>query len=443
MVVVGAGLAGLSAARSLESSGHSVVVLEARERVGGRTFNGTTADGTVVELGGQWVGPTQDRVLALADELDLERFPTYNGGENLVFYRGGTARYRGAIPKLPAPVLADVGQAQFRLDRMARRVPLDAPWQAKRAGDWDAQTVETWLRRNMRTSGGRGMLRLGVRAVFAAEPADLSLLHFLFYSHSGGLLDRLFNVKDGAQEERIVGGSQLLALRLAERLAGPVVLSAATRRITQDDDGVVVAADGHELRARHVVVAVPPLLAGHIDYEPGLPPWRDQLTQRMPMGSVTKCMAVYAEPFWRGAGLTGQVTDDVGPVQLTFDNSPPSGSPGILLAFLEGTHARELSHVTPDQRREAVTGCLARFFGPRAGTPLDYVELQWAAERWSGGCYGATLAPGTLSQFGPALRHPCGRIHWAGTESATVWAGYMDGAIRSGERVAAELHRLL
>ena len=256
-------------------------------------------------------------------------------------------------------------------------------------------------------------------------------------------MDRLFNVKDGAQEERIVGGSQLLALRLAERLAGPVVLSAATRRITQDDDGVVVAADGHELRARHVVVAVPPLLAGHIDYEPGLPPWRDQLTQRMPMGSVTKCMAVYDEPFWRGDGLTGQVTDDVGPVQLTFDNSPPSGSPGILLAFLEGTHARELSHVTPDQRREAVTGCLARFFGPRAGTPLDYVELQWAAERWSGGCYGATLAPGTLSQFGPALRHPCGRIHWAGTESATVWAGYMDGAIRSGERVAAELHRLL
>jgi len=243
------------------------------------------------------VGPTQDRVLALADELDLERFPTYNGGRTSSF-TAGARRAIEAPSEAAGPVLADVGQAQFRLDRMARRVPLDAPWQAKRAGDWDAQTVETWLRRNMRTSGGRGCSASGYAPFLPPSrpicPPALPLLQPL-----RRLLDRLFNVKDGAQEERIVGGSQLLALRLAERLAGPVVLSAATRRITQDDDGVVVAADGHELRARHVVVAVPPLLAGHIDYEPGLPPWRDQLTQRMPMGSVTKCMAVYDEPFWR------------------------------------------------------------------------------------------------------------------------------------------------
>ncbi|HXW39038.1 MAG TPA: flavin monoamine oxidase family protein [Acidimicrobiales bacterium] len=440
VVVVGAGLAGLAAATRLVGLGHEVVVLDARHRVGGRVVNGTTADGTVVEMGGQWVGPTQDRILALCKEHGLELFPTYNEGENVVHYRGRNRRYRGAIPRLPPPVLADVGLAQLRLDRMARRVPLDAPWEAGRAEEWDGQTVETWMRRHMRTRGGREMLRLGVRAVFAGEARDLSLLHFLFYSHSGGLLDRLFNVEDGAQESRVVGGSQLVAVRLAERLGGAVRLGVPVRRVVQDADGVTVHAGSEALRARAVVISVPPLLAARIEYEPLLPTERAQLCQRMPMGAVIKCMAVYDEAFWRAEGLTGQATDELGPAQLTFDNSPPSGTPGVLLAFVEGTHARHLSDRSAGERREAVTAGLARIFGPRAGRPSEFLELDWSSEQWSGGCYGAHLAPGVLSEFGPALRAPCGRIHWAGTESATVWAGYMDGAVRSGERAAAEAH---
>lgn len=443
VVVVGAGLAGLTAARELSAQGHSVVVLEARDRVGGRVLNGALADGTVVELGGEWVGPTQDRLGALAAELGVATFPTYDEGHNVVSYRGKLGRYRGAIPKLPAPVLADVGQAQLRLDHMARAVPLEAPWEARRARAWDGQTVETWLRRNVATSGGRAMLRLGIASVFATEATDLSLLHLLFYSHSAGFLDRLFNVAGGAQERRFVGGSQLVPIRLAEQLGPAVVLGAPVRALDRDGEAVVARADGQTVSARRAVVSIPPALAARIAYCPALPPQRDQLTQKMPMGSVMKVMAVYDEPFWRAEGLSGQSTSDQGPVQLTFDNSPPQGRPGILLGFVEGAHARALAGTGPDGRRAAVLECLARCFGPRAASPEEVIVHDWSAEEWTRGCYGAHLAPGTWTEFGPALRHPCGPIHWAGTETASVWCGYMDGAVRSGERVAEEVARSL
>jgi monoamine oxidase len=432
-------MAGLAAARQLVAAGRSVAVLEARDRVGGRVYNGHTADGTPLELGGQWIGPGQDRIAALGQELGVETFPTWNEGENLLTYKGEQRRYKGAIPRMPVHVLADIGQAQFRLDRLARKVPLDEPWRAAKAEDWDGQTVETWLRRNMGTEAGRTMLRLAVRAVFAAEAADLSLLHFLFYSHSGGLLDSLFNVEGGAQETRFVGGSQVVAIRAAEQLGDRVRLDSPVRRIAQSEDGVTVTSDSGEVTAGRAVVTIPPVLAGRIDYEPQLPPGRDQLTQKTPMGSVIKCMAVYDSPFWRADGLTGQSTTDRGPAELTFDNSPTSGRPGVLLAFVEGDDARELSRRAPEERQKEVVDCLVRAFGPQAAGPNEFLQLDWSAERWSGGCYGAHLAPGVLTSFGPALREPCGRIHWAGTETSSVWAGYMDGAVRSGERVAAEV----
>ena len=444
VVVVGAGLAGLTAARDLAGAGKSVVVLEARDRVGGRTLNATTSDGSVVELGGEWIGPGQDRLAKLAADLGVEEFRTYNTGDNVLVYRGKTSTYRGAIPKLPPHVLAAVGLAQVRLDRMAKTVPLDEPWGAARAEEWDAMTVETWIRRHVPVKGAREMIRLGVTSVFAAEAADLSLLHFLFYSHSGGLLDSLFNVENGAQERRFVGGSQVIAIRLAERLGSDVVrLGAPVRRIRQDRAAVVVEGDGFSVDARHAVVAIPPTLAGRIDYLPALPASRDQLTQKMPMGSVIKVMAVYDEPFWRAGNRTGQATSEVGPVQLTFDNSPPFGRPGVLLGFIEGREAREWGPRPLSERRAAVIECFVRFFGPKANKVEEYLELDWSTEDWTRGCYGAHAAPGVLTQFGPALRRPCGRVHWAGTETSDRWCGYMDGAVRSGERVAAELLALL
>lgn len=439
MVVVGAGLAGLGAARRLADAGREVLVVEARDRVGGRLLGHDLGDGTVVELGGQWVGPTQDRVNALVRELGLTTFPTYVTGDHLAAVGGDVRRYRGGTPPFSPIVLADLLQAQRRLERMARQVPLDAPWAAPRARSWDAETFDGWLRRNVATATGRTFFRIVADAVFASDASTLSLLHLLFYVHSGRGLDRLLGTAGGAQQDRVVGGSQLLAVGLADRLGPRVRQGHPVRRLDHRGGRVRVFADGLEVEARRAIVAVPPTLAGRIAYDPPLPGARDQLTQRMPMGAVVKCMAVYERPWWRDEGLSGSGATDVAPVGLTFDNSPPGGTLGVLLAFVEGRHAVALGRVSPGDRRRAVIDALVRLYGSRAAAPVDYVERDWAAEEWSRGCYGAHLPPGAWTQLGPDLRRPVGRIHWAGTETAEVWSGYMDGALESGDRAAAEV----
>ena len=438
-VVVGAGLAGLATARDLLAAGLSVLVLEARGRVGGRLLNHTLRNGAVVELGGQWVGPTQDRVLALARELGVGVFLTYIEGEHLLAVDGAVRRYGGDDFALPEDALADVGGTQQRLARMAAEVPLDEPWSAPEAAVWDAQTLETWLAANSKTEVGLRYWQTLVPALFSAETSEMSLLHFLFYCRSGGALDRLVATSGGAQESRLVGGSQLLAVRLAERLGGVVRLGVPVTAIRQDNEGVEVTHDGGVVRAGRVVVTLPPTLAGRIRYSPALPPLRDQLTQQVPMGYVTKVQIAYPEPFWREEGLSGNafsVDDEVG---VIFDNSPQDLSCGVLLGFLEGAHARRAGKLPPEKRKELVLSVFARFFGPRAANPAEYVERDWAAEEWSRGCYGGRFGTGAWTGYGEALREPVGRIHWAGTETAEVWNGYMDGAVRSGERVAREV----
>jgi monoamine oxidase len=437
VVVVGAGLAGLTAARALRRAGADEVVLEARERVGGRVLNHELGDGKVVEVGGQWVGPTQERALALIGELGLETFDTHTAGRNLFEHRGRVSSYAGAIPRVSPPALLDTQVAIARLSRMARSVDPAAPWRARRAASWDAETVASWSRRHLRTRLGRDLIQLVCEAVWAADPADVSLLHFLAYAKAAGGLEPLISTEGGAQQTRIVGGSQRIPLALADELGEAVALGQPVRRIAHGDDGVRVHADTLAVHARQAIVAISPALAGRIVYDPPLPADRDQLTQRMPNGSVIKCMAVYAEPFWRAAGLSGQATSDVGPVKVMYDNSPPDGSPGVLLGFLEGNAARALGRVPADERRAAVVGCFARLFGPAAASPVDYVDKDWSAEEFTRGCYGAFLPPNTWTAYGAALRPPIGPLHWGGAETATRWTGYMDGAIRSGEDAAA------
>lgn len=436
--MVGAGLAGLSAARRLVAAGCSVAVLEARDRVGGRTLNESIGDGKVVEIGGQWVGPTQKRALALISELGLGTFPTYGEGRNLFERRGRLRSYGGTIPRASPPALAETGLTMARINRMARRLDPEAPWTAPKASAWDSQTFASWMRRNVRTATARDLMRLAIWAVWAAEPEDISLLHVLFYIRSAGSFEALVDTEGGAQDSRVLGGTQLISLRIAEQLGRAVRLLAPARRITHGADSVRIEAPSVEVRARRAIVAMPPLLAGRIEYDPPMPSVRDGLTQRMAQGSVVKCMAVYPGPFWRGEGLSGQVTSADGPVSVTYDNSPPEGSPGVLLAFLEGRAARRAADLPPQERRRLVLACLERFFGPEAGRPDRYIDKAWAADPWSRGCYGGFLPPGAWIENGVALRRPIGAIHWAGAETATVWNGYMDGAISSGERAAAE-----
>src|SRR5215210_5628558 len=307
VVVVGAGLAGLLAARELLAANVSVLVLEARDRVGGRLLNHTLANGTVVEVGGQWVGPTQDRVLALAEELGVGLFPTYTEGEHFLAMDGAVKRYGGEDFALPQDASADVEETWAHLSEMAAEIPLEGPWQAENADTWDAQTLESWLLANAKTEVGLGYWRTMVPALFSAGTAEMSLLHFLFYCRSGGTLDRLVATSGGAQESRLEGGSQQLALRLADRLGEALQLGVPATAIRQDGGGVEVKYAGGVVKAGRAIVAVPPTLAGRIQYSPPLPPLRDQLTQQVPMGYVTKVQIAYPDPFWRAEGLSGSV----------------------------------------------------------------------------------------------------------------------------------------
>jgi monoamine oxidase len=440
VVVVGAGFAGLAAARALLDAGKTVKVLEARDRVGGRTLTKKLDCGPWVDLGGQWIGPTQHEITKLVEDLGIETFPMWTRGDNLVVVKGKAKRYRGTIPRLALPSLLNIGWAQWRLDRMAKQVPLDAPWRAKKAAEWDARSLGAWLDANIKTKTARDLFDAGLETVFAAEGHEISLLHALFYVHSGGNLDLLLGTEGCAQATRIVGGMQPVAEKLAASLGeGVVQLACPVRRIENGEDRTIIHHDRGSLRAARVIIAIPPKLVPEIRFEPQLSGPRAELVKKMPMGAVIKHTAVYERPFWRDEGLSGMAVSDEGPVHVVFDNSLPDGMKGILIGFSEAKAARKLGALSENERRDAATRCFARYFGERARAPVAYADHVWEHDSWTGGCYGAFMPPGVWTSLGPSIREPQGRIHWAGTETAEVWSGYIDGAISSGKRAAREV----
>jgi monoamine oxidase len=448
VVVVGAGFAGLTAARNVAGAGKSVMVLEARDRVGGRVQNLDLGNGRVTERGGTFVGPTQDHVLALAAKLGIGLFDTYDTGDNVYLSNGNRSRFSDTSPTGSAPldptILPDLTAVVTQLDQMSTEVPVDAPWTAANAAQYDGQTLATWLQSNSLTPQFRQLATTATEPIFGAESTELSLLYVLFYIASSGnetnpgTFERNFNTRQGAQQWRFQGGSQLIPLTIAGDLGKSVVLSSPVRRIVQSGGQVQVVSDKVTVNAKKVIVAVPPTLAGRIDYTPDLPTERDALTQRVPQGALIKAGAVYDRPWWREQGLNGSSVSTDGLVSATFDDSPEDGGLGVLFGFIGGDKARQFNTMAPNDRQSAVLGEFATLFGPQATSPQRYFETNWTADPWSRGCPVALYGPGTLTGYGPALRAPVGNIHWAGTETSDYWNGYMDGAVRSGDRAAKE-----
>lgn len=443
VAVVGAGLAGLTAAVDLVARGHRVVVLEARDRVGGRTTGRVMADGHTIEMGGQWVGPTQTEVLALCETYGLKTYPQYATGDDLYVRGGQVRRYGQGESRVSGQSRAEVGRIKAELEAMAATLDLEQPWAADRAPEWDAVTMHSWLEAATEDAEALAFWRMMVPTIFAAEAQEMSLLHFLFYIASGGMLDILLGIEGGAQESRVVGGSHLISEAMAQSLGDAVRLSSPVHAIEHTADGAVVRYEGGEVSARRVVVTLPPALAGRLRYAPAMPALRDQLTQQVPMGSVIKVNVLYSKPFWREAGLSGHASSPEHPLSVVVDNCPDGSGRGVLVGFFEGVHARRLTGLSAEERRAVALECLVAYFGPEAAEPLEYLDLDWSAEEYSRGCYGGRLGAGVWTAYGPQLKEPVGVIHWAGTETAAVWNGYMDGAVRSGRRAAEEIHTAL
>jgi len=441
--VIGAGYAGLTAARRLAAAGRTVLVIESRDRVGGRVWTQQTPQGIPFDVGGTWLGPGQDAAYALAREMGVRTYPTWTGGDHVFLTARGRRRYRVLGPPLNPLALAGLALGMARLNAMARRVPLDEPWAAPRAAACDAKTIGDWLGSALHvpTKTARALLSAAMRGLFTSDPSEVSLLHALYLIRSAGGLERLLSVEGGYQQDQFEGGAQGMANRMAAELGDAIRTGCPVRKIVQDAGSVRVCGDEIRVRARRAVVTIPPALAAQLRYDPPLPAERALLLQRVPSGSIVKIALIYDEPFWRSDGLRGESVALGSPIEMTLDASPAAGRPGVLAAFSFGPLARQFATLKAVERRRIVLDTLVKRFGARAATPAHYHELDWAEEAWTRGCYLAHMPPGVLTQFGRHLREPVGRIHWAGTETATASHGTIDGAIRSGERAAAEVIR--
>lgn len=446
-IVIGGGLSGLVAARNLHRSGQSILLLEARDRLGGRMQGQRLASGHWIDRGGQWVGPTQTRFLALLSEYGVRRFPSPAQGKTVLLFNNQRYEfngffqgfYEGEIPGIPAAEWRDAMAAWERFQALVQTLPAGHPTQGDDYGHLDRDTFARWIEDNTQTEFGRWYFSYLARVagfMGPAEPHQVSLLHVLWGQ-------RCAPQSAHPEAELLHGGAGQIPEKIAAELGDRLRLGEPVLRIHHHESGVDVETQDHHFAAKFAIVAMPPHLAGHIAYDPPLPPLRHQLTQRMPMGCCAKILVSYPTPFWRDQGLAGIGLGNGTWIELCADSSDPASGRGVMATFVVGDRYGRWQALSASDRRRAVLSDLAAYFGEKALAPETYDEVDWPRDPWTGGAYSAFMPPGVWTSFGDALTAPVGRIHWAGTEIAMQWPGFFEGAVQTGETAAAAIQAQL
>ncbi|XP_068121702.1 amine oxidase [flavin-containing] B-like [Hyperolius riggenbachi] len=444
VIVIGGGISGLSAAKLLKESGLSVLVLEAQNRVGGRTHTIRNKEVQYVDVGGAYVGPTQNRLLRMAKELGVQTYKVYLNGHLIQHTKGKSYKFIGPFPPAYNPlVYLDYNNFLRTMDQWGSQIPADCPWKAPHAKIWDKMSMKEFIEKVCWTSAARSFGELLVNLVVTAETAQVSTLWFLWYVKICGGTVRTFSTENGGQERKFVGGSGQISEKIMERLQDQVKLESPVVRLDQSGECVIVETLNHEIyQSKYVISAIPPVLTTKIHFTPELPSVRNQLIHRLPMGSVIKCMVYYKEAFWRKMGLCGcmMIEEEDHPIGFTLDDTKPDGSAPAIIGFILSRKASLLANLSKEERKRKICEYYAKVMGTdQALHPVHYEEKDWCKEPYSGGCYTAYFPPGIMTQFGSVIRTPVGRVYFAGTETATVWSGYMEGAIEAGERAAREI----
>ncbi|XP_066212219.1 amine oxidase [flavin-containing] A [Saccopteryx leptura] len=447
VVVIGGGISGLSAAKLLAEHEVNVLVLEARDRVGGRTYTIRNKYVDYVDVGGAYVGPTQNKILRLSKELGLETYKV-NVNERVVQYvKGKTYPFRGAFPPVWNPIAyLDYNNLWRTLDNMGKEIPADAPWDAPHAEEWDKITMKELIEKICWTQTAKQFASLFVNINVTSEPHEVSALWFLWYVKQCGGTTRIFSVTNGGQERKFVGGSGQVSEKIMNLLGDRVKLRHPVASIDQTGDNIIIETLNHEVyQCNYVIIAIPPTLISKIHFSPEMPTERNQLVQRLPMGAIIKCMMYYKEAFWKKKDYCGCmiIQDEEAPISITLDDTKPDGSLPAIMGFILARKAVQLAKLHKDERKRKICELYAKVLGSEALQPVHYEEKNWCEEQYSGGCYTAYFPPGIMTRYGRVIRQPVGRIYFAGTETATHWSGYMEGAVEAGEREARSILNVL